>query len=1474
MSKSIYIRNTLLAITSLLLSVPSQATSLNLATQPLYLGQDAAPMMMLVMSRDHSLYYEAYNDASDINQDGVIDYKYKPTEINYSGYFDSFKCYEYSTSNKMFLPKSETDDKKCSTSAHWSGDYLNYLTMTRMDILRKVLYGGYRSTDSDSPTVLERVYVPQDAHSWAKAYTSYEVDGFHISDYAGVGSPAEGKKFFFGTATFVNDGEPELRHKIVNDTEEVWNWASTERPVLNGSYENLFEVRVKVCVEGLLESNCKKYTDGTNTYYKPTGLLHTYGEEGKMEFGLITGSYKKNLSGGVLRQAMANFASEVNSNTGQFKSGTGIVNTINTLRIVGFSDPEGNDGNEYKYAGDCGWITNRAITDRGNPDDKNCVSWGNPLGEMLYESLRYFSGAKAPSSSYDTDDGFGLTTVPWDDPYENRQYCAAAYNMVIGDPNPSYDSDQLPGSAFSNASYNGSVLNNGEAFNIATLLDTISDSEGVKGGYYFIGDSAGDSSNTIGAPTAKQVSNLSTARGLAPQEPTKEGSYSVAGVAHYGYKSDINPTKQDRQQVQTLAVALSSPLPQIIVPVGNDKITFIPYAKSVGWNNLDRINPAKGQFQPTNTIVDYYIESLSDDGTSGTFSINFEDVEQGADHDMDMIVKYSFEVINVGGALAVEFTIDSTYAGGGIDQHAGYIVSGSSEDGIYLDVKDKDGRAVAYYLDTLPGDRPYPNNSRNKTPVDNTDLPLTQTRIFKPSASSNAGSFLKPPLWYAAKWGWFKDSNNNFKPDVDVEWNSDKDINKNPDGYFPVTNPGELETQLNKAFSSVFNDGTASSVSPIFDSAVLKSGARRFQASFNSSTWSGDLKAFEADGKGGFKTDYTWSVAEKIDKIGANNRKVFSRNDDTQKVFEFNKIVNADLGGRSDFYSLSQIQALLKDIVSSKTWYKRNHVNAIVQYLKGSRYHELNVDRKNFRGRDSVLGDIVNSKPYIVGDVNGHNVKKPVIVFGANDGMVHIVDADNGKELAAYVPSQIYGKLADLTSLTYIHQPTVDGSLNGFTNENGKTVVVGTLGGGAKGLYAIDVSDFSNEPSTSQFLWEIQAKGSFAGIGYSAAAPTIAKLANGKVGVIFTNGYNSDETEGSIYIADLEDGTLIKKLETGIDGSHDPLGLNRPNAMSNPAVIDVDGDGVADKIYAGDLFGNMWSFDVSNSSIDNWGKATSDGISPLFKARSPSQDGDDNYIAQPITSRPVVAAHPQGLNKGLLVAFGTGKYIETTDNQTSGQATQSFYVLWDKKPTDKSLSQSTEISDVRAFSATDNIHEYSKLMVQIIESEDAEHRYLSKNVIDWQNDLGFYIDLINTGDTIPHNKGERQTTDAFLLTNKVSFTTLIPNSDPCVGGGQSWYMELNIHTGQTWRTKAHTLLDGIASSPNVIIIPPQDTDDTDDNCTVDCPTGEDGDDPKDEDEDDKKKFIDSNCVSLNNGDIMCFGSENPMTGQINWRQLY
>lgn len=1034
---------------------------------PPFVSSGAPPLVMLVMGRDHKLYYEAYNDASDLNDDGVLDIHYKPS-IDYYGYFDSYKCYTYSSTNKRFEASSKTTDKTCSGT--WSGDYLNYLTMSRMDTVRKVLYGGYRSTDTSAETVLQRVFVPQDAHSWGKEYTSVAFDGYDIAKYTPFAAPADGSsmRHLFASTTLTSaTSAPLLRYALYNQ-HRIWDWVSKESPVANNSIEttvttypghptthaefetlvttyataaykfgegawldytlrnhanerypsptkksfgaidgagnpwgteyrlpsyinsstdqehylaiftgtlqvaaegdysfgvdgddaveviidggtasekiigyygahsasglsssgeplytgsvhfasgsthtiefrmeenngsdmyylywkgpdsgdawkiipaqkfndlkvttyrlitsvaskiNDLEMRVKVCDATVgLESNCKQYPDGN---YKPVGLLQRHGETKRMYFGLMTGSYTNNTSGGVLRKRIGNISDEIETtSTGAFKdSVNGIIQTLNKLRIYGY------DYSVRNYNQNCGWITS------GVMDNGQCRDWGNPLGETMYEAARYFAGKKGASEGFDylagstnDDDKLTLPKDTWNNPYDKKDggfdSCSKPFMLVISDINPSFDTDQLPGV---DSNFGTGITGDLTGLDVKALAKEISDSEGLSGNK-FIGQNGASFDGVCSEKTLLNNYGLGSVRGLCPEEPTKRGGYYSAAVAYYAHTHDLQPLVSGDQKLITYSVGLASPLPRIELKLGPDKnlITLVPFGKTVS-SISGTGNTGKWSYTPTNTIVDFYVEYLTD--TFGKFRINYEDVEQGADHDMDAIVSYEYQLVDDDenavtdptDATKVKISLSALYASGSYIQHLGYIISGTTKDGPYLEVRDSDTSESQDFRSTLD----TPPDGASAT----TKLQWTATRTFTPDTSGGAAAsqLLPNPLWYAAKWGGYDDEKDTLiGPSVQTEW--DKDKNGIPDTYFYVTNPLRLEEQLNKSFADILNRASSGTAASVISNTRSGEGAlyqsiffpEKTDTSSNTVSWVGQLHSLLVDAYGNMRED-------------------------------------------------------------------------------------------------------------------------------------------------------------------------------------------------------------------------------------------------------------------------------------------------------------------------------------------------------------------------------------------------------------------------------------------------------------------------------------------------------------------------------------------------------------------------------------------------------------------------------------------
>ena len=1355
------------------------ASATSIAQYPLFLTTSVPPIVMLNMGRDHKLYYEAYNDASDLDGDGTIDFHYKPDVIDYFGYFDSFKCYDYTSG--IFVPSSATLTKKCS--GNWSGDFLNYVTTSRMDALRKVLYGGFRSTDDTSSTILKRAFIPQDAHSWGKEYTSVPVDGYDISQYTPLSLPTAGRRHLFANTTLTSASSNPLLRVLQNRPQRIWEWVSIELPVAGNEVirgetaippqdpnERIsvsptdYNVFVQTCVAGLEESNCKVYSDGTTQTFKPIGILQRYGDDELMAFGLLTGSYENNLQGGVLRKNIASFRDEINLDTGEFTNVSGIVDTIDKLRIAKFNYSK----HRYEKA-----IFNRSVTN-GEVQD-----WGNPVAEMMYEVLRYFSGETSGKSDFTnnvatgTDNTLQLPLPAWKDPYDTAnggfQYCAKPIQMVISDVNASYDTDQIPGSAFDG--YSAEDIN-GSSLNVSTLADTIWAKEYGGTEQIFIGESNGVSDN---APTAKTVTGFSNIRGLAPEEPSKLGGFYAGSLGLFGQENDVS-TAQDEQNIDTLAIALASPLPRIEFPINGNTVTIVPFGKSVGGHT------GVGTYFPTNTIVDFYIEEItpSINPTKYKFRINYEDVEQGSDHDMDAIVEYTVEVT---GTNKVTVSLNSVYAAGSIIQHLGYIISGTTADGTYLDIRDADTLAsndIDYILDT-------PNIAGA--------LPQSASREF--TVGTTSASFIEhDPLWYASKWS--TSTGDDTVLDTD-EWDSDGD--GTPDGYFLVTNAGKLDEQINNAFQEIVAR-TSSASGVATNSTRLDSNTKVYQARFDSKSWKGELLAFALDPNDGSLLDsdndgipnpYVWDAGEKIPTAS------------TRKIFSYDSTLGSEMGILFEYGQLNSAQRTLLDT---------DHLSVVdslgsdrVKFIRGDESKELHITDGIFRsrlgtdGNHFVLGDIVNSDPWFSGRVEdfGYTAlpgtegskytafrqmklsRTPAIYFGANDGMLHAINADSGDELFAYVPDAVIANLNILTSNLYgcsgqgnciPHTYFVDGApkvSDAYFDSDWHSILIGSTGAGGKSIFALDVTDPDNFSATD-VLWELSNTTIIPGppsqdqhfqdhLGYTLPQSSVVRMHTQnpsdppRWAAIVANGYESTSQTAVLFIIDAETGAIIgDPIDTGVgDGTN-------PNGLSTPIPIDLDGDRIVDVIYAGDLHGNMWKFDVSSGNTTQWGIAF--GGSPLYLA----QDGATPANNQPITSKPQVGQHPDG---GVMVYFGTGKYFEVSDQIiATPPKEQTFYGLRDYGSTIASKA---------------NLQEQEIQFETRVAALNLDVRVTSETSVDYTTKDGWYMDLVS-----PLNgaEGERAVSAPLLRGGRIIFTTLIPETDPCGFGGSSWLMELDAINGR------------------------------------------------------------------------------------------
>lgn len=470
--------------------------------------------------------------------------------------------------------------------------------------------------------------------------------------------------------------------------------------------------------------------------------------------------------------------------------------------------------------------------------------------------------------------------------------------------------------------------------------------------------------------------------------------------------------------------------------------------------------------------------------------------------------------------------------------------------------------------------------------------------------------------------------------------------------------------------------------------------------------------------------------------------------------------------------------------------------------------------------------------------LSSYATRQHVVYAGSNDGLLHGFRAghfdgsgvyqgsdNDGFEVLAYVPPQVFPQLARLTDPTYqptgLHKYFVDGELeatDAYINGTWRTILVGGLGAGGQGIFALDVTDpttFSEANAANIVLWEFTDAyddGTYTGddLGFTYGQPHVVRLHNGKWGVLVGNGYNNTANatvadanvsatgNAVLYILDVEDGTVIAKLDTG-QGTAAAHSGGRPNGLATVTPIDLDGDVVTDYVYAGDLYGNVWRFDLTSTSAGNWKVSDfgSGGSAPLFIAESANTPPK----RQPITTRVLVDVHPKGRSYGVMVYVGTGKYFEDTDSAADTSTNHSVYGVWD--------------ADFAPFSSVGTVtppYRHSihrgQLLEQTIEYDffnpmkGERERILSKADVSWTNQVGWYMDLQQgnssydlglkpedpTDDSVTPVtsytlQGEMVQSDPVIVGDNLVVPTIIPSQDPCSTGGSGWVMSFSKANG-------------------------------------------------------------------------------------------
>ncbi|WP_417660591.1 pilus assembly protein [Pseudomonas sp.] len=602
-----------------------------------------------------------------------------------------------------------------------------------------------------------------------------------------------------------------------------------------------------------------------------------------------------------------------------------------------------------------------------------------------------------------------------------------------------------------------------------------------------------------------------------------------------------------------------------------------------------------------------------------------------------------------------------------------------------------------------------------------------------------------------------------------------------PDNFYVASDANNMVAGLTQAFAQIANEVQSTTASLATNSTRLETDTALFQSRLDSRFWSGDLFARGISTDGEVAEDAAWSAATKLDALSNNatgSRKIFTITPDTSAGSSDELIATTGL----DFTWSNGLKDSQKTLLKATSSESNTTTQNRLAYLRGDRTNEMTVDDRTlpFRERGGRLGDIINSDPqYLhqqdfgysrlvwndgaVGQAyktfrasNAYQNRTPLVVVGANDGMLHGFDArvditdpqkNGGSELFAYVPNSVIGNLKNLSDPAYTHQYYVDGTprvSDVWLGNAWKSMVVGTTGAGGNSVFALDITDPANM-SKSKVMWEF----THPDMGYTIGQPALVALPNEKFGVIVSSGYHdtTPSTDGKVWILDAADGSIIKEFTLPTRGN-----------LGSPLAADTDYNQVADRVYVADTLGNVWRIDLADSNPSSWSIPSSLGSSPLFIAKD--RNGDRQAITAPLSS----AFNEKNEH---MIFFGTGSFYKTGDNEIpTNPQIESFYGIIDKGI---------------AINGRSNLLQQTIIAQQTLES-GLNARAISDNAL--TNEKGWYLDFdwwATSGQT--GTKGERVVAKATLRSGRVIVTSMTPSADPCAFGGDSWIMAIDLSSG-------------------------------------------------------------------------------------------
>ena len=1390
---------------------------------PPFVLRAAGANVLLNLSVEWPTAGAAYNDEAVDLCDGRVSIDSKSIgkcyfkDKDYLGYFDPNKCYTYS--NNRFEPAdTPNSDHECTgKSGRWSGNFLNWATMSAIDELRWAMTGGYRHVDTSSETALERANV--DSAKFPAFHRVWQVKV--VSSTYNV-APSTVTPFSDGTIYVYNHGyEVSFFNACCN---------STEYTNLAADHIGTYYARVKVCdpAQGL-EDNCVSRSDGTSTYFKPEGLMQK--NDNKMRFaamGYLLESVRER-EGGVLRANMKYVGPKLPDGSANPKAEYG----EDGMFVVDPDNQKPLDA-DVQYSGVINYL---------NRFGRNGYKSKDPVSELFYECVNYYKNRGPTPNFLDGDndyhidaqidpipsafkDGFPVITN-WDDPIQHA--CQQNYIIGINDAFPHVDK-RLPGTSFhTDADYDndsvddltwgdyGEPANADPAYSVTALTNTVGQLQGINGTQQEVGCT----------PTrCDWVNDLKTIPALGqvagPRGGTKHNSFYVAGLAYYANSEDIRPAAGDPDGRQSITTYM----------MDTQEYTTDPYK---GEMNMLWLTGKYGGF------VEKDYQDTNGDGNPYEPNLQSEWDEDG-DGEPDNYVlasdpgrmvralnKAFVDILSRASSGTAASVIASTRTGAGAVYQTifhPYYTDLNCTPAVKREVEWV-GEIHGLFVDpwgNMREDTYQVGPGANRLDIVGAAGERDKIIIFDGSVvykmdDANGNGKLEPGEdWTDANAdGELEMSEIDVSPvtlaDVNYTWSTNDWLNELPDANIPTQRGTYLSANQNRyIFTFIDNDG---------DMVVKADGSEEFAfTTANMANIGPYLHVFDP---------FVYGPSEPPPGINSADYNLFVT-EQTERVVDYIRGEDqpAAVVGGSNLPAMRNRQVDYDCDNTAETW---------------------------------RLGDVIHSSPTVVATpaedydliyrdrtyadffVKYKN-RRHVVYVGANDGMLHAFNGgffdpsqnkfwkaydavsgysdpgaapELGAELWAYVPYNLLPHLYWLTDPTYSHVYYVDlkpkvFDAKIFNNDAthphgwGTVMVVGMrLGGGPiktdkdhDGKYepnaasadeemrsAYVVLDITDPESPPELLAEI----TFDDLGFTTSYPAVIVMdpkdttnANDWYLVLGSGPTNitsaTSDQRARIYIIDLKKLAHDGELKDQSGNAPTPfVSLDDHAIVGDLVSVDLDLDFKADVVY----FGTSLKFQANNYKGRVHRLLIENDINPgTWRG---SGNGTVLFDAQkPVTAAPTVARDRDGR---IWVYFGTGRFLTRDDVNYLDQ--QSYYGI--KEPVDGSQNRDwskvldtglLDVSDVKVFEGGEvNCDDGAGGLIDCANITDE-----NSNSKDDFDDTETIVDTTKDGWKLDFaGSGERNLGQATLLGEILTFTTYTPNSDPCEFEGFGNLYALHFKTG-------------------------------------------------------------------------------------------